>query len=219
MCTKKAQNLALKLYLSLFLRSSGAKTNNMLRILTVLCLMAGCLAQDCLVQNFKVMENFDRLRYAGTWYAVAKKDPMGIFLLDNIVAQFSVGEDGKMTATAKGRVFLFNHWEVCANMFATFEETDNPAKLKMKYWGAASYLETGDDEHWVIDTDYDNYAIHFACRVVDTDGTCLDSYSFIFSRDPNGLQPEHQKIVTQRKQDICLLGKYRRVPHTGFCDS
>lgn len=32
---------------------------------------------------------------------------------------------------------------MCAHMFATFEETPDPAKFKMKYWGAASYLQTG----------------------------------------------------------------------------
>jgi retinol-binding protein 4 len=37
---------------------------------------------------------------------VAKKDPVGLFLLDNVVAQFSVDESGKMTATAHGRVII-----------------------------------------------------------------------------------------------------------------
>lgn len=36
-----------------------------------------------------------------------------------------------------------SNWEMCAHMFATFEETADPAKFKMKYWGAASYLQTG----------------------------------------------------------------------------
>jgi len=89
----------------------------------------------------------------------------------------------------------------------------------MKYWGVASYLQSGNDDHWVIDTDYDNYAIHYSCRLVDSDGTCLDSYSFIFSRHPTGLRAEDQPIVTQKKMDLCLLGKYRRVAHTGFCQN
>lgn len=45
-------------------------------------------------------------QFAGTWYAMAKKDPEGLFLQDNIVAQFSVDENGQMSATAKGRVRL-----------------------------------------------------------------------------------------------------------------
>ena len=76
-----------------------------------------------------------------------------------------------------------------------------------------------DDEHWVIDTDYDNYAIHYSCRLVDSDGTCLDSYSFVFSRHPTGLRAEDQAIITQRKMEVCLLGKYRRVVHNGGLSS
>lgn len=76
-----------------------------------------------------------------------------------------------------------------------------------------------DDDHWVVDTDYDNYAIHYSCRLQDSDGTCIDSYSLIFSRHPTGLRPEDQAIVTQKKADVCLLGKYRRVAHTGELSS
>ncbi|XP_034563589.1 retinol-binding protein 4 [Notolabrus celidotus] len=189
----------------------------MLRYVVALCLLALSWAQDCQVSNIQVMANFDRTRYAGTWYAVAKKDPDGLFLIDNVVASFTIEEDGKMTARAQGRVIILNNWEMCADMFASFEDTADPAKFRMKYWGAASYLQTGNDEHWVIDTDYDNYAVHYSCRLVDSDGTCLDSYSFIFSRHSTGLRPQDVVLATQKKRDLCLYGKYRRVDHTGFC--
>lgn len=198
----------------------------MLRIAVALCILATCWAQDCQVANIKVMQNFDRNKYTGLWYAVAKKDPIGLFLLDNIVAQFKVEKGGEgaeekevMTATANGRVKILNNWETCANMFATFEDTPDPAKFKMRYWGAASYLQTGYDDHWVIDTDYENYAVHYSCRVQDSDGTCLDGYSFVFSRHITGLRAEDQAIVTQKKQEICFLGQYRRVTHTGYCQT
>ncbi|XP_071391661.1 retinol-binding protein 4 [Centroberyx affinis] len=191
----------------------------MLRYVVALCLLALCWAQDCQVANIQVMQNFNRSNYAGIWYAVAKKDPEGLFLLDNIVARFTIEDDGKMTATAEGRVIILNQWEVCANMFATFEDTLDPAKFRMKYWGAAASLQSGNDEHWVIDTDYENYAVHYSCRAVAYDGTCEDSYSFVFSRHPTGLRPEDQRIVTLKKQELCLLGKYRRVDHNGFCQS
>ncbi|XP_006113250.3 retinol-binding protein 4 isoform X1 [Pelodiscus sinensis] len=178
----------------------------------------GCRAErDCRVSSFKVKENFDKARYSGTWYAMAKKDPTGLFLQDNVVATFTVDENGQMSATAKGRVRLFNNWDVCADMVGSFTDTEDPAKFKMKYWGVASFLQKGNDDHWVVDTDYDTYALHYSCRLLNDDGTCADSYSFVFSRDPKGLPLEAQRIVRQRQVDLCLDRKYRLIIHNGFC--
>lgn len=72
-----------------------------------------------------------------------------------------------------------------------------------------------DDDHWVVDTDYDTYALHYSCRQLNADGTCADSYSFVFSRDPKGLPPDALKIVRQRQIDLCLDRKYRVIAHNG----
>merc|ERR1712137_707735 len=121
----------------LFLARSLNHRDRMLRIAVALCILATCWAQDCQVANIKVMQNFDRNRHTGTWYAVAKKDPIGLFLLDNVVANFKVetsgeGEEAKevMTATAVGRFKILNNWETCANMFATFEDTHTLATVR-----------------------------------------------------------------------------------------
>ncbi|XP_010840517.1 PREDICTED: retinol-binding protein 4 [Bison bison bison] len=157
--------------------------------------------RDCRVSSFRVKENFDKARFAGTWYAMAKKDPEGLFLQDNIVAEFSVDENGHMSATAKGRVRLLNNWDVCAD-----------------YWGVASFLQKGNDDHWIIDTDYETFAVQYSCRLLNLDGTCADSYSFVFARDPSGFSPEVQKIVRQRQEELCLARQYRLIPHNGYCD-
>ncbi|XP_015262125.1 PREDICTED: retinol-binding protein 4 [Gekko japonicus] len=179
-----------------------------------------CQAErDCRVSSFKVQLDFDKQQYAGTWYAMAKKDPEGLFLQDNIVAQFFVNEHEKMQARAVGRVRLFGQWDICADMVGTFNETEDSAKFKMRYWGMAAYLDRGNDDHWIIATDYHTYALHYSCRVLNEDGTCADSYSFVFSRDPHGLPPEAQRIIRQKQKELCLERQYRVIVHNGFCDS
>ena len=49
------------------------------------------------------------LQYAGKWYALQKKDPEGLFLQDNISAEYTLDDDGTMTASSKGRVTLFGY--------------------------------------------------------------------------------------------------------------
>ncbi|XP_038621103.1 retinol-binding protein 4 [Tachyglossus aculeatus] len=189
-----------------------------LLLLAVAGLGGGDAQRDCRVSSFRVMENFDKKRFSGLWYAMAKKDPEGLFLQDNIVARFAVDDDGSMSATAKGRVRLFNNWDVCADMVGSFTDTEDPAKFRMKYWGMASFLQRGNDDHWIVDTDYDTYALQYSCRELNEDGTCADSYSFVFSRDPLGLPPEAQKLVRQGQEELCLGRKYRTIVHNGFCD-
>ncbi|XP_038629187.1 retinol-binding protein 4 [Scyliorhinus canicula] len=176
-----------------------------------------CFAKsDCVVSNFQVKENFNKTRYAGKWHAFAKKDPVGIFLESNIHAEFKI-ENETMTAKAIGLVTLLPEWIVCAEMMGTFNNTEDPAKFKLKYWGAAEHLQKGNDDHWIIDTDYDNYAITYTCRKLNDNGTCADSYSFVFSRDLKGLTSESQRVVRKWQDHLCLAYRYRRVAQTGAC--
>ncbi|KAJ1205144.1 hypothetical protein NDU88_000579 [Pleurodeles waltl] len=109
-------------------------------------LLENCMAaHTCVVDSFTVKEHFDLKRYGGKWYALAKKDPEGLFLQDNISAEYTIGEDGIMTASSKGRVKLFGFWVICADMAAHYSIPDPayPAKMYMIYQGLASYLSSG----------------------------------------------------------------------------
>lgn len=78
-------------------------------------------------------------------------------------------------------------------------------------------LPLSGDNYWVIDTDYDNYAITYACRTQKDDGSCEDGYSLIFSRSPRGLPPPIQRIVRQKQEEICMAGQYEPVLQSGKC--
>uniref|UniRef100_A0A4W5KN40 Retinol binding protein 4, like n=1 Tax=Hucho hucho TaxID=62062 RepID=A0A4W5KN40_9TELE len=136
-----------------------------------------------------------------------KKDPVGLFLQDNISAEYTVDDDGTMTSSSKGRVTLFGFCVVCADMAAqyTVPNRTNPGKTFMNYQGLASYLASGGDNYWVIDTDYDTYA----CRTLKDEGRCEDGYSLIFSHNPHGLSPE----------EICMAGQFEPVLQSGELDT
>lgn len=116
-----------------------------------------------------------------------------------------------------------------------------PGKMFMNYQGLASYLSSGGkppqmyastlfpiaqtnvllsdsagDNYWVIDTDYDNYAITYACRTQKEDGSCDDGYSLVFSRNPRGLPPVIQRIVRQKQEEICMTGQFQPVLQSGM---
>lgn len=105
-------------------------------LLVVLACVERALSASCVVDSFTVKEDFDPKRvssekctdgehgwkksrgnnirissfssqYAGKWYALQKKDPEGLFLQDNISAEYTIDDDGSMTASSKGRVTLF----------------------------------------------------------------------------------------------------------------
>lgn len=72
------------------------------------------------------------------------------------------------------------------------------------------------DNYWVIDTDYDNYAITYACRTLNDDGTCEDGYALVFSRNPRGLPPAIQRVVRQKQEEICMAGQFQPVLQSGM---
>ncbi|KAI1881980.1 hypothetical protein AGOR_G00245800 [Albula goreensis] len=188
-------------------------------LVVLLSYIERCWSASCVVDSFTVKQDFDPKRYSGKWYALQKKDPEGLFLQDNISAEYTIDDDGTMTASSKGRVTLFGFWVVCADMAAQYSVPDptNPGKMFMNYQGLASYLSSGGDNYWVIDTDYDNYAITYACRTLKEDGSCDDGYALIFSRNPRGLPPAIQRVVRQKQEEICMAGQFEPVLQSGAC--
>ncbi|CAL8406048.1 unnamed protein product [Arctogadus glacialis] len=171
----------------------------------VLCCVERCLSASCVVDSFTVKQDFDPKRYAGKWFALQKKDPEGLFLQDNISAEYTLDDDGTMTASSKGRVTLFGFWVVCADMARPVHPSQTPI------------TRARCDNYWVIDTDYDNYALTYACRSVKEDGSCEDGYSLVFSRNPRGLPPAIQRLLRQKQEEICMVGQFQPVLQSGAC--
>lgn len=82
-------------------------------------------------------------------------------------------------------------------------------------WQFVLFIFLKGDNYWVIDTDYDNYAITYACRTLKDDGSCDDGYSLVFSRNPRGLPPAIQRFVRQKQDEICMAGQFQPVLQSG----
>lgn len=91
----------------------------------------------------------------------------------------------------------------------------NPPLLCCAHCDKPVCSDVSGDNYWVIDTDYDNYAITYACRSLKEDGSCDDGYSLIFSRNPRGLPPAIQRIVRQKQEEICMSGQFQPVLQSG----
>ncbi|KAL7988573.1 hypothetical protein Chor_007492 [Crotalus horridus] len=186
------------------------KYNHYTILMTLIFMINDCMGQtSCVVDSFSVKEDFHPKRYAGKWYALAKKDPEGLFLQDNISAEYTIEEDGTMTASSKGRMKLFGF------VHRTKSQKCQPS-LKGATCSIFVQMRTRGDNYWVIDTDYDNYAITYACRTLKEDGSCDDGYAIIFSRNPRGLSPAIQKIVQQKQEEICMTGLFQPVLQSGM---
>ncbi|KAG7262478.1 hypothetical protein CRUP_036194 [Coryphaenoides rupestris] len=177
-------------------------------LLLVLCCVDRCLSASCVVDSFTVKQDFDPKRYAGKWYALQKKDPEGLFLQDNISAEYTIDDDGTMSASSKGRVTLFGL--KAAGLCSRW------VPLRFLLTCSWRFCSAGDN-YWIIDTDYDNYALTYSCRTLRDDGSCDDGYSIVFSRNPRGLPPAIQRRLRQKQDDVCMGGQFQPVLQSGAC--
>jgi len=58
-------------------------------------------------------------------------------------------------------------------------------------------------EFYVLSTDYDNYAIIWACKQITTNGKCGENMALVMSRGVS-LKPFHESIVKAKLASICI---------------
>ncbi|XP_033212374.1 apolipoprotein D-like [Belonocnema kinseyi] len=102
------------------------------------------------------MEEFDpkQERHKGHWYVVATY-PVGSNLKGKCISQhFRPQEDGSVKLLTKVV-------EVKTEKIRTYKGTAKFVENEAKF--IEIYEDVEYEEEWILDTDYENYAIHFAC--------------------------------------------------------
>lgn len=77
---------------------------------------------------------FDKTKYLGKWYEIARLDFKFERDLNNTTANYSVNEDGTIKVVNRGFNYKTNEWKEAKGK-AKFRETDNVAKLKVSFFG------------------------------------------------------------------------------------
>ncbi len=100
-------------------------------ILTALTLFISC---STLPDGAKPVENFDKDKYLGKWYEVARLDVSFEKNLNNTSAEYSVNEDGTIRVINRGYNTKKMKWTQAEGK-AKFVEDENIAKLKVSFFG------------------------------------------------------------------------------------
>ncbi len=106
----------------------------MRRLLTIA--LISLLLQSCgsIPKKAVAVHPFDKTKYLGKWYEIARLDFKFERNLNNTTAEYSLRKDGKIKVDNKGYNYLKNEWKQSVGK-AKFRGEDSIAKLKVSFFG------------------------------------------------------------------------------------
>lgn len=143
--------------------------------------------QSCasIPKGTEAVQNFEKGKYLGKWYEIARLDFKFEKNLNNTTAEYSLKENGKIKVDNKGYDTLKKQWEQSIGK-AKFVKTDTIGMLKVSFFGPFY----GGYNVISIDSDY-NYAL--------VAGSSL-KYLWFVSRDktmPQEIKDKYLKIAQE----------------------
>ena len=114
--------------------------------------ITGMLAlQSCrsIPKGAKAVQNFDKKKYLGTWYEIARLDFTFERDLDHTTAEYSLNEDGSIKVVNRGHNYKTGNMKEAVGK-AKFVGADTEAKLKVSFFGPfyAGYNVLAIDEDY-----------------------------------------------------------------------
>ncbi len=106
-----------------------------MRPLLSILLLAG-LFYSCasIPKKATAVHPFDKSRYLGKWYEIARLDYRFEKNMNNVTAEYSLREDGKIKVDNKGYNYRKNEWKQSIGK-AKFRGDDTLAQLKVSFFG------------------------------------------------------------------------------------
>lgn len=81
-----------------------------------------------------VVKPFDKKRYLGKWYEIARLDHRFERNMNNVTAEYSLNDDGTIKVVNSGYNYVKKEWKKAEGK-AKFRGNENEAKLKVSFFG------------------------------------------------------------------------------------
>jgi apolipoprotein D and lipocalin family protein len=82
----------------------------------------------------EVVKPFEKDRYLGKWYEIARLDHRFERNLNNVTAHYSLNDDGTIKVINRGFNYVKNEWKEATGK-AKFRNSENEGKLKVSFFG------------------------------------------------------------------------------------
>lgn len=102
--------------------------------LTISVIMLGLISCATIPKNATAVKSFDKQKYLGKWYEVARFDFRFEKNLNNTTAVYSLNEDGTIKVDNKGYNSVKNKWKQSIGK-AKFVGEESTAMLKVSFFG------------------------------------------------------------------------------------
>lgn len=89
---------------------------------------------NSLPKGLKTIQDFDKNKYLGSWYEIARLDFVFEKNLNNTTAEYSLNEDGSIKVVNRGYNFIKNKY-VASTGKVKFAGDSNEGKLKVSFFG------------------------------------------------------------------------------------
>ncbi|XP_064597633.1 uncharacterized protein LOC135464078 [Liolophura sinensis] len=179
---------------------------NMIAVLLLLmvAVLPAIAESQCKVSEFRVQRNFDIARFQGRWF-IHKKFTQSPLLQDSFTNRehiYTKGAGEDLAALSFGR---------CHDGSCQFEH----GKLKQPSPTGSNAAKLGYQpsspsdpvlKYWVIDTDYESYALIYGCnQIKQSTGKCMKAYSWILERTrQSSLSQEIRRRINRKINGLCL---------------
>lgn len=152
-------------------------------------------------QGIEPVTGFDKDRYLGTWYEIARLDHSFEEGLSRVSAEYSLSEDGSIQVINRGYSAEDGEWQEAEGR-AVFVEDENTGHLKVSFFGPfyASYVIFDldkDDYSRVYVTGYNRDYLWFLSRTREVSEQAMEHFRARVKAE--GFDPQELIVVDQSR--------------------